>query len=444
MNRDPTADLQIDAGCVLRIEPRAPLHGHSIVVRDGTIVDLLPTAEADAFYRPVERVVLPQHIVLPGLVNAHCHAAMTLLRGIADDLPLKSWLEDEIWPREGRHVSPEFVHDGSLLAAAEMLRGGVTTCCDMYFFPDATAAGLRRAGMRVQLGLPVLEFPSAYAPNADAYLQRGLEVRDALRDDPLVSFALAPHAPYTVSDATFAKIVTYADELGLAIQTHLHETDAEVSDSVAAHGQKPLSRLHALGALGPGFLAIHAVHCDDNDIGRLARQASNVAHCPSSNLKLGSGVASIARMRAAGINVALGTDGAASNNRLDLFEEMRIAALLAKGTAHDPTVLPAADVVEMATLGGARALGLEQSIGAVAPGRYADLIAVSVDNPESAPLYDPYSHLVFVAGRADVTHAWVAGRPVVTERHLTGCDLPAILRNAAYWQEKLRHRQQQG
>jgi 5-methylthioadenosine/S-adenosylhomocysteine deaminase len=310
----------------------------------------------------------------------------------------------------------------------------------MYFFPDATAAGLRRAGMRVQLGLPVLEFPSAYAANADAYLQRGLAVRDALGDDPLVTFALSPHAPYTVSDATFEKIVTYADEVGLAIQTHLHETDAEISDSIAMHGQRPLSRLHALGALGPGFMAIHAVHCDDNDIARLALQASHVAHCPSSNLKLGSGVAPIARMRAAGINVALGTDGAASNNRLDLFEEMRLAALLAKGTAHDPTLLPAADVVEMATLGGARALGLEESIGSIAPGRQADLIAVSVENPESVPLYDPYSHLVFVAGRADVTHAWVAGSAVVTERHLTGCDLPAILRNAAYWQEKLRHR----
>jgi len=433
-----SADLQIDAAWVVCIEPVEPLPAHSVIVNNGVIADVLPTAEASARYESARHVELSNHILMPGLVNAHCHAAMTLLRGIADDVPLEEWLKSRIWPREAAHVSPQFVSDGSLLAAAEMLRGGVTTCSDMYFFPEATAGALRQAGMRVHLGLPVLEFPSAYAPNADAYLQLGFEVRDRLRDDPLVSFSIAPHAPYTVSDQTFRKIVTFADELGLPVHTHLHETATEISDSVAAHAQRPVARLDALGVLGPGFLAIHAVHCDDDDLARLARQSCHVVHCPSSNLKLGSGIAPVARMQAAGIIVGLGTDGAASNDRLDLFEEMRIAALIAKGAALDPTALPARAAVAMATLGGARALGLEGKIGSIATGKDADLIAISLESPEMSPMFDPYSHLVFAAGRADVTHAWVAGRSVLDQRHLTECDLPAILRMAKYWQEKLR------
>jgi len=431
------ADLRIDAGWLLPIVPRRTLVRHSVLVSAGKIVDIVPTGDVATLYRAAEVVDLTRHIVLPGLVNAHCHAAMTLLRGVADDVPLKEWLEREIWPREAAHVSPGFVRDGAQLAAAEMLRGGITTFCDMYFYPDATAAAARDAGMRVQLGLPVLEFPTAYAADADGYLQRGLAVRDALADDPLVSFALAAHAPYTVCDATFAKIVTYAEELGLPIHTHLHETATEIADSMSAHGCRPLARLNALDVLGPAFMAIHAVHCDEADIAELARHASHVVHCPSSNLKLGSGVAPIAAMRAAGINVALGTDGAASNNRLDLLEEMRTAALLAKGAGHDPTVLPAADLVEMATLGGARALGLDARIGTLEPGKDADLVALAVDGLEAAPFYDPYSHLSYVASRRDVTDAWVGGRRVLSGGHLTACDVPAILRTSHYWHEKL-------
>jgi 5-methylthioadenosine/S-adenosylhomocysteine deaminase len=292
--------------------------------------------------------------------------------------------------------------------------------------------------MRVQLGLPVLEFPSAYASDADGYLQRGLGVRDSLRDDPLISFSLAPHAPYTVSDATFARIVTYAEELGLPIQTHLHETTTEVADGIASHGCRPLSRLEGLGALGPGFMAIHAVQCNQEDLALLAHHSSHVIHCPSSNLKLGSGIAPISTMLARGINVALGTDGAASNNRLDLFEEMRIAALLAKGITQDATSLPACQAVEMATLGGARALGLDGVIGSIEIGKSADMIAVAVSSPELVPIFDPCSHLVYAAGRADVSHAWVAGNCILDDRHLTQCDLPAILRLARHWQEKLK------
>lgn len=432
------AELQIDAGWLLPIEPEAPLPQHSVVITGGVIVDVLPTAAAAVRYAPRQRVDLGTHIVLPGLVNAHCHAAMTLMRGIADDLLLHDWLEAHIWPREAAHLSAEFVFDGSLLAASEMIRGGITTCADMYFFPESTARALRQSGMRVQLGLPMLEFPSAYARDADDYLQRGLAVRDALRDDPLISFALAPHAPYTVSDAAFSKIVIYAEELGLPIQTHLHETEREIADSLAAHGCRPLARLDALGALGPAFSAIHAVHCSHDDIATLRHHASHVIHCPSSNLKLGSGIAPVASMLASGIHVALGTDGAASNNRLDLFEEMRMAALLAKGSTRDATALPARQAVAMATVGGARALGLDSTVGTIAVGKAADLIAVDVESPELSPMFDPYSHLVYAASRADVSHAWVAGECILDDRQLTQCDLPAILRMAKHWQEKLK------
>ena len=433
-----SADLQIDAGWLLRVQPRAPLRAHSVMVSEGVIVDVLPTADVQARYVPTRRVDMTGHIVLPGLVNAHCHAAMSLMRGMADDLALADWLQAHIWPKEAAHVSTAFVFDGSLLAAAEMIRGGITACSDMYFFPDATARALRQSGMRVQLALPVLEFPSAYAPDADAYLERGLGIRDNLRDDPLISFALAPHAPYTVSDATFARIVTYAEELGLPIHTHLHETATEIVDGIAAHGSRPLSRLNGLGALGPAFTGIHAVHCNDDDLALLTHHASHVVHCPSSNLKLGSGIAPISAMLARGINVALGTDGAASNNRLDLFEEMRIAALLAKGITQDATTLPAHTAVEMATLGGARALGLEAAIGSLEVGKSADMIAVAVASPELSPIFDPYSHLVYSAGRADVSYAWVAGECILDDRQLTRCDLPAILRLAHHWQEKLK------
>ncbi len=432
------ADLQIDAGWIIPVRPATPLRAHSVLVTDGKVFDVLPTADAAERYLAERRLDLTRHIVLPGLVNSHCHAAMSLLRGIADDLALETWLREHIWPREGAHVSPGFVYDGALLAAAEMVRGGITTCCDMYFFPESTARALRETGMRAQLGLPILEFPSAYAADADGYLQRGLAARDALCDDPLLSFALAPHAPYTVSDATFSRIVTYAEELRLPIHTHLHETGAEITDSIAQHGCRPLARLAALDVLGPGFVAIHGVHCNADDVALLARHASHVAHCPGSNLKLGSGIAPVGAMLAAGINVGLGTDGAASNNRLDLFEEMRLAALLAKGSTFDPTALSAATAVEMATLGGARMLGLEDTIGSLEPGKCADMIAVAFDSPEMSPMSDPYSHLVYAAGRADVTHAWTAGNCILDNRRLTQCDLPAILRTAQRWQEKLK------
>jgi len=431
-------DLRLDAGYVVPVEPARTLRDHALLVDRGRIVDIVPQADADRDYAPREHVELARHVLLPGLVNAHTHAAMSLFRGIADDLPLARWLEDHIWPREARNVAPEFVYDGVRLAAAEMLKGGITCCNDMYFFPDAAARAYVETGMRAMLGLPVLDFPTAYAADPDGYLQAGLAVRDAWKHEPRLAFALAPHAPYTVSDAAFEKIVVYARQLDLPIQTHLAETGHEVAESRARHGVTPLARLHRLGATGPGFIAIHGVHLTADDIEILATHGGHVVHCPVSNMKLGSGIAPIAELAAREVNVALGTDGAASNNRLDLFGEMRLATLLAKVRTGDAAALPAEDVIHAATLGGARALGLERTLGSLEPGKDADVIAVDLAGIDAVPCYDPVSHLVHAVGRDAVTDVWVGGERVVVNRALTTTDETAIVMRARYWQERLQ------
>jgi 5-methylthioadenosine/S-adenosylhomocysteine deaminase len=433
-----TVDLRLDAGWIVPIEPAGALEDQSLIVDAGRIVALVPVAQADARYAARELLALPRHVLLPGLVNAHTHAAMTLFRGIADDVPLQVWLEQHIWPREGRFASPEFVYDGARLAAAEMLRGGVTCCNDMYFYPDATARAVLELGMRAMLGLPVLDFPTPYAADADGYLQQGLAIRDALKHEPLLAFSLSPHAPYTVGDATWQKIVVYARQLDLPIQTHLAETAHEVAQGRERHGRTPLERLHALGATGPGFIAIHGVHLSADDIALLATQGCHVVHCPVSNMKLGSGIAPVSSLLAQGVNVALGTDGAASNNRLDLFGEMRVATLLAKVAAGDPSVLPAQQALHAATLAGARALGLDRDIGSLVAGKQADVVAVDLSPIDATPCYDPVSHLVHAVGREAVTDVWVAGRRVVSNRALTTADEGSIIARARLWQERLR------
>jgi 5-methylthioadenosine/S-adenosylhomocysteine deaminase len=434
----PSVDLRIDAGWIVPIEPRGALPDHALIVDAGRVVAVLPSAEADAQYEARERLALPQHALLPGLVNAHTHAAMSLFRGIADDVPLKAWLEQHIWPREARFVTRDFVYDGSLLAAAEMLKGGVTCFSDMYFYPDAAARACRETGIRGMLGIIVIDFPTAYAAHTDAYLEQGLAIHDEYRHLPTLHFSLAPHAPYTVGDRAWDQIVMYARELQLPIHTHVAETAHEVAGSRERHGVTPLARLHRLGATGPGFIGIHGVHLEAADIDLLATHGGSIVHCPVSNMKLGAGIAPVAALLARGVNVALGTDGAASNNRLDILGEARIAALLAKVTAHDPSVLPAQQALEMATLGGARALGLDERLGSLVPGKEADVVAVDLSAADTRPCYDPVSHLVHVTGSDRVTDVWVGGRRVVAERRLTSTDEGAIAARAHIWQERLK------
>jgi 5-methylthioadenosine/S-adenosylhomocysteine deaminase len=432
-------DTIIEARWVIPGEPAGDVHDrYAAAIDGGAIAAVAPAAEIAASYSAARRVSLPDHVLLPGLVNLHTHAAMTLLRGRADDKALMDWLRHYIWPIELRLVSPDFVHDGTLIACAEMLLSGVTCFSDMYYYGESAAHAAMQAGMRAAIGIIAIEMATPYASDAQDYLAKGLAMRDAMRDEPLLSFVMAPHAPYTVSDATLARIATYAAELDLPIHIHLHETLDEIRESLTAHGARPFARLKKLDLLGPGLIAVHAVHLERHEIAELAHHGCSVAHCPSSNLKLSSGIAPVAALLAAGVNVGLGTDGAASNNRLDVLGEMRLAALLAKGVSQDPTAGPAHTALHMATLGGARALGLERRIGSLVPGKRADLVALDLSGIELAPCYDPASHLVYSAGREHVSHVWVDGEPRVSDGELVEIDSRELQVKAAHWRERIR------
>jgi 5-methylthioadenosine/S-adenosylhomocysteine deaminase len=441
--RDPGYGA-IDSGFILEprwlvpVEPAgAVLSQQAVAVRDGQIEAVLPAADAAARFAGYERVRLAEHALIPGLVNVHTHAAMTLMRGLADDLPLMKWLEEHIWPAEKRHVSHEFVRDGTLAACAEMLRGGITCFNDMYFFPEAALEAALEARMRSMHGIIVIEFPSAYAADPADYLRKGLELRDRYGDEPLASFCLAPHAPYTVADATFRRIATLAAELDIPVHVHVHETEHEIQRSLAEHGVRPLERLQRLNVVGPNLIAVHAVHLTGEEIALLARHGCSVAHCPSSNLKLASGFAPVARLAEAGVNLALGTDGAASNNRLDLFQEMRTAALLAKGVSGDAQAMPAHAALRAATLGAAQAMGLGERIGSIQPGKAADLTAVALRGIELEPCYDVVSHLVYAAGREHVTDVWVAGQQQLRDGKLLNRAFASLEKRVQLWQNAL-------
>ena len=436
-------DTLISARWVVPIVPRATvLPDHSVAIDGGRIAAVLPTALARSQFEPAHHVQLARHALAPGLVNAHSHAAMNLLRGTGDDLPLARWLAERIWPLERALVNERFVYDGTRHAAAEMLRAGITCCNDMYFYPEEAARAFIDLGMRCVVGIIALEFPSSYATDADDYLRKGLRTRDALREEPLVSFTLAPHAPYTVADATLSRIAMLAEELDLPVHTHLHETDAEIAESVQQHGTRPLARLDRLGLVTERLLAVHAVHLQPDEIALLAQRGASVAHCPASNLKLASGVAPVAALLRQGVGVAFGTDGAASNNRLDLFEEMRLAALLAKGASLDASALPAWQALECATIASAGALGLQDRIGSIEVGKEADLIAIDLSELETQPCFDVVSQLVYCAGREHVCSVWVAGSRVVADRRLVRgthqIDVGSIAAAGASWQARIQ------
>ena len=403
-------DLMIETRWLVPVNPsNQVLEHHAVVVHQGVIVDVLSIEAAKEKYAGTKTVILNEHLLIPGLINLHTHVGMTLMRGLADDIPLMPWLQNHIWPAEQQIVSEKFVRDSALFGCAEMLAGGVTCFNDMYFYPQATAEAVLQAGMRAQLGLVVLEFPTNYANNADDYIEKGLLIRDAWRGNPFLSASLAPHAPYTVSDITFEKVITYAEQLGLGIHTHLHETKAEVAESIENFGVRPIKRMANLGLLGPNLTAAHCVQINDEDLDLLSEHRAHVAHCPSSNAKLASGIAPVNHLLNKGINVGLGTDGAASNNRQDMFAEMRIAALLAKARTEDAASIPAAQALEMATINGAIALGLDHQIGSIEVGKFADLTAVRISDVETLPCFDPLSHLIYACGREHVSHVWVAG-----------------------------------
>lgn len=430
-------DTLIHARWVIPVEPEGVYEHHSVAVDQGRIVAVLPTEEAKARYRAAHAFDLGGHALIPGLINAHTHAGMSLMRGLADDLRLMTWLSEHIWPAEGRWVSPEFVRDGTQLAIAEMLRGGTTCFNDMYFFPDEVARQAEQAGIRAVLGLIVIDFPTAWAQNADEYLHKGLELHDRVRNTPLVTTAFAPHAPYTVSDGPLEKVAMYAEELDVPIHIHVHETADEVAQSVETHGVRPIARLERLGLISPRLLAVHMTQLEPEEIDLFARSGAHIAHCPESNLKLASGFCPVAQLQEAGVNVALGTDSAASNNDLDMFGEMRTAALLAKGVAGDAAAVPSTAALRMATLNGAKALGLDSITGSLREGKCADMVAVRLDDIDTLPVYHPLSQLVYATGRDKVTDVWVGGRHVVKGGELATIDRDALLARTAEWRNKL-------
>ena len=433
-----TIDALICPRWTLRVEPEVIAEeGLALAIDGGRIVAVLPVAEADRRYRPRVRHERPKHALLPGLVNAHTHAPMALFRGFADDLPLEVWLREHIWPAEARWVGPELVADGTRLAIAEMLAGGITCFSDMYFFADVAGAVTSELGMRAVLGMIVLDFPTGYAKDADEYLRKGLEIHDRFKAEPLVTTAFAPHAPYSVGDTTLTHVRRLADELDVPVHIHVHETAAEVASAQAATGRRPLARLAALGLVTPSLIGVHATALAADEIALLATAGANVVHCPRSNLKLASGLCPVAELLRAGVNVALGTDGAASNNRLDLWAEMEMAALLAKQVAGDAAAVPAAQALRMATINGARALGLGGEIGSLVAGKAADVICVDLSGVEHHPLLDPVSQLVYAASRHDVTDVWVAGEQLVADRSLLRLDVADVCAAAERWAQQL-------
>ena len=433
-----SVDTLVEAGWIIPVEPdEAVLENHVIALRDGRIVAILPQAEAQRRYQVENRIALPAHAIIPGLINAHTHAAMSLFRGLADDLPLTRWLNDHIWPAEQQWVSDTFVREGTRLAVAEMIRGGTTCFNDMYFYPEETARVASEAGMRVVVGLIVLDFPSVWASSADEYITKGTEVHDQFLNDPLVSTAFAPHAPYTVSDEPLERVRTYADELDIPIHMHVHETADEVAESVAKTGERPLARLERLGLLSNRLLAVHLTQLEEPEFAKLAAMGVHAVHCPESNLKLASGFCPVAALARAGVNVCIGTDGAASNNDLGMLAETRTAALLAKGVSGDASAVPAHAALRMATLNGAAALGLDGEIGSIEPGKAADLVAVDLSQLETQPAHHPISQVVYSAGRHQVTDVWINGHRVLKGRQLMTLDSQRILSESRRWAERL-------
>ena len=438
-DRIPEAcDLLIEAGFVVPVVPHGVvLEHHAVAVTGGRIVAVLPVPEARLRFAPRETVSRPDAALIPGLVNAHTHNPMTLLRGVADDLPLKVWLQQHIWPIEAAVIGPDFVADGCTLAIAEMLRGGTTCANENYFFPDVQAATYKKFGFRARIGLPVIDFPTAWASSDDEYFDRAGEVHDQWRDDALIKTAFAPHAPYTVDDDNFARVRLLSDQLDIPVHLHLHETAQEVQQSVDQYGMRPIARLDRLGLFNDRLIAVHMTQLTEAEIHLSAERGVSVVHCPESNLKLASGFCPACALMKAGVTLAIGTDGAASNNDLDMIGETRTAAILAKAVAEDAAALSAAEALRAATWGGAKAMGLEDLVGTLEPGKQADIACIDLGQIETQPLHHVISQVVYATGRNQVSDVWIAGKPKLRERKLVDMDEAGILANARQWRQRI-------
>ncbi|MCO7223850.1 TRZ/ATZ family hydrolase [Pleionea sp. CnH1-48] len=435
-------DTLILADWVIPVQPEdTVLHNYGVAIDKGRIIAVEHHDELTNRFDATHLRRLKGHALIPGLINAHTHSAMNLLRGFADDLPLMTWLEQHIWPAEAKHVSEEFVEDGTRLAIAEMLRSGTTCFNDMYFYPQIAARVATDTGIRANIGMVVIDFPTAWANNADEYIHKGLAAFDNFKHQDGIRFSFAPHAPYTVSDAPLKKIATYSQELDLGIHIHLHETAFEVEQAVKEKGQRPIQRLNDLGLLSPSLQTVHMTQLNDDDIRLVSDNGVHVIHCPQSNMKLASGICPTAKLLEADVNLAIGTDGSASNNDLDMLGELQSAALLAKVGAMDASAMPAFTALKAATLNGAKALGIDEDCGSIEVGKCADLCAIDLDRIETQPLFDPVSQIVYSATREQVTHVWVNGKLQLDNRQLTSIDEEQLLDKVKHWQKTITQTQ---
>lgn len=428
----------IAARWVVPIKPEnTVLENHCVVFENDAIIDIIPIEHLSVSYPNAKIKKRPNHVLIPGLINAHTHAAMSLLRGIADDIPLMDWLNNHVWPTEAKHVDDKFMRDGTELAIAEMLLSGTTCFNDMYFFPNIVAKTSQKLGMRAVVGMIVIDSPTAWAENADDYFSKGIQVSDDAKNMPLVTTAFAPHAPYTVNDDNLTRTRLTADEMGVPIHIHMHETAYEVDESNKIIGMRPLQRLNKLGMLNPRLIAVHMTQLNDDEIDLIAKKGIHIVHCPESNLKLNSGFCPIGKLMNAGVNIALGTDGAASNNDLDMMSEMQTAALLGKVVANDSTAISASTALEMATINGAKALGLEDKIGSLEIGKQADIVAIDLDHVSTQPVYDPIAQIVYSASRQQVSDVWIAGKQKVDNHQLVDIDEVKLKHTAQGWAKKI-------
>jgi 5-methylthioadenosine/S-adenosylhomocysteine deaminase len=420
-------------------EENRVLEDHALALRDNKILDILPRLDAQQKYVANTIHDYDNHVVMPGFINSHTHLAMNLFRGLADDLELMDWLNNYIWPAEGKWVSDELVYDGSLLAMAEMIRGGTIAFNDMYFFLDATAKAAERAGMRAHIGMTIIDVPTAWAKTTEEYFAKAIAFYEQYKHHPLVTPTLAPHSTYTVSIENLEKVKRLADDYHLKTNIHLQEAPIEITQSMAKYHQRPLQRLHEIGLVSPDLIAIHMTQINEEDLAILQQTKPNIVHCPESNMKLVSGSCPVEMLTQHGINVALGTDGAASNNDLDMFGEMRSAAFLGKVTANNPKAVPAEAALKMATLNGAKALGIDSFSGSLAIGKAADFIAINLDCIETQPVYHPLSQIVYATPRTQVTDVWIAGKQVLKNRELTTIDEKELLKKAEMWRKKIKN-----
>lgn len=419
-------------------EENQVLANHALAIKEGKILAILSDQEAQTKYQANTILHYPSHAVMPGFINSHTHIAMNVFRGLADDLELMDWLNNYIWPAEGKWVSQELVYDASLLAMGEMIRCGTTCFNDMYFFLGATAEAAKLAGVRAQIGMTIIDVPTAWAKTPEEYFAKAIAFYEEYKNDALITPTLAPHSTYTVSLENLIKVKELADQYHLKINIHLQEAPSEIEQSIAQYQKRPLRRLNEIGMVSPQLIAIHMTQINEEDIDILKETKPHIIHCPESNMKLVSGACPVEKLTRLGMNVALGTDGAASNNDLDMISEMRTAAFLGKLTANDPKAVTADETLKMATLNGAKALGIDQFTGSLAPGKSADFIAIDLDQIETQPLYHPVSQIVYASSRHQVTDVWVAGKQLLKNRELTTLDEKELLNKAQSWRKKIK------